>query len=226
MSLFNLTTTTGLKDSGNFLKSGIHKAKFVSLELGKIAAKDGSKDYAVMSLKLDVENYGEWTHNFFEPTSGERTSSQFGVNPSQAEQFMVSLRQIFDALDPAIGEMIDNKDVQINGKKINLDGLDFDQLIKLANYLTKPCVGKEVEIKLIPRSDGFNDFPGFPARVNKLGILGIATRFIGHNLTISQSEQKKIDSAINARPTTMPNEDASLDGLTDLLDDEKGDLPF
>ena len=182
-----------------------------------------------MQLTLDVDGYGDFTHNFFEPTSNERTQSQFGENPSQVEQFMVALRQILDALDPKIGESIDNKNVVVNGKKIDTDNLDFDQLVKLSAVLTKPYIGTEVEVKLVPQSNGFNSIPGFPARINRAGALGIATRFIGHNLTLSQTEQRRIEQAQNNRPTNMApaSSNATLDGVADALGvDTNTDLPF
>ena len=120
MGMFNMTATTGLKESGNFLSAGIHKAKFNGLSLGTITSQKDGKEYSVMSLTLDVDGHGDFVHNFFEPTSGERTESQFGQNPSQAEHFMVSLRQIFDALDPKIGEAIDNNNVVVSGKKVDM----------------------------------------------------------------------------------------------------------
>ena len=229
MGMFSMAQTTGLKESGNFLSAGIHKAKFNGLSLGSITSQKDGREYNVMTLTLDVDGHGDFTHNFFEPTSAERTASQFGENPSQVEQFLVSLRQIFDALDSKIGEAIDNKNVVINGKQVNTDNLDFSQLVKLASILTKPYIGTEVEIKLIPQSSGFNALPGFPAKINRAGALGIATRFIGHNLTLSQSEQKRIEQAQNTRPTNMAtNSDVSLDGIADTLgvNTAGSDLPF
>lgn len=228
MGMFNMAQTTGLKESGNFLSAGIHKAKFNGLTLGSITSQKDGSIYKTMTLALDVEGHGEFTHNFFEPTSMERSQSQFGENPSQVEHFMVGLRQIFDALDPKIGEMIDNDNVVVNGKKIDTNSLDFEKLVKLSEILTKPYIGTEVEIKLIPQSNGFNSIPGFPAKINRAGALGIATRFIGHNLTLSQSEQKRIESAQNARPTNMAsNSNATLDGIADALGvDTSSDLPF
>ena len=175
-----------------------------------------------MSLKLDIDGYGEFTHNFFEPKSAERTESQFGLNPSPVEHFMIALRQIFDAVNPKIGEAIDNGTAKIGG--------DFDTIVKLAAKYTASAIGTEVEVKLVPQNTGFNDLPGFPARINKVGALGIATRFIGHNLTLSQSEQRKIEAAQNSRPTNMATQsDSTLDGLSDALgisDDKDSDLPF
>lgn len=228
-----MAQTTGLKESGNFLSAGIHKAKFNGLSLGSITSQKDGSVYQTMTLSLDVEGHGEFTHNFFEPTSNERTQSQFGENPSQVENFMVSLRQIFDALDLKIGDMIDNDNVVIkdqNGKdkKVNTADLDFTKLVKLSKILTDPYIGTEVEIKLVPQSNGFNSIPGFPAKINRAGALGIATRFIGHNLTLSQSEQRRIDAAQNNRPTNMAsNSNATLEGVADALNiDPAADLPF
>ena len=228
-----MAQTTGLKESGNFLSAGIHKAKFNGLSLGSITSQKDGSVYQTMTLSLDVEGHGEFTHNFFEPTSKERTQSQFGENPSQVETFMVSLRQIFDALDSKIGDMIDNDNVVIkdqngNDKKVNTADLDFTKLVKLSKILTDPYIGTEVEIKLVPQSNGFNSIPGFPAKINRAGALGIATRFIGHNLTLSQSEQRRIDAAQNNRPTNMAsNSNATLEGVADALNiDSAADLPF
>ena len=180
-----------------------------------------------MTLSLDIDGYGEFAQNFFEPTSDERSAGTYGTQPSQVDHFMVALRQIFDALDPKIGEMIDNKNVVVNGKAVDMSKIStFEQLVKLSKALTDPYIGASVEVKLVPNNRGFNAIPSFPARINRAGALGIATRFIGHNLVLSQSEQKKIDAAINSRPTNMSNSDATLAGIGDALGVDDSDLPF
>lgn len=209
MMNFDMSATTGVKESGKVLTPGIHTAKFNGLVLDTITSQKDGTTYKVMGLNLDVDGYGEFTSNFFEPRSSERTQSQFGENPSPVEHFMIALRQIFDALDPKIGEGIDNGTIKITG--------DFSTVVKTAMKLTASAIGTEVEVKLIPQSNGFAAIPGFPARINRVGALGIATRFIGHNLTLSQSEQRKIDQANNAHPTNMSNNNTSLDGLSDAL---------
>ena len=221
MMNFDMSATTGVKESGKVLSPGIHKAKFNGLTLDSITSQKNGQTYKVMSLHLDVDGYGEFVSNFFEPTSNERTESQFGPNPSSAEHFMIALRQIFDAVNPKIGEGIDNQTVKLTGS--------FDDIVKTAAKWTASSIGTEVEVKLIPQSNGFAAIPSFPARINRAGALGIATRFIGHNLTLSQSEQRKIDQANNARPTNMTsNSDTTLDGLADALGvgDPEKDLPF
>lgn len=230
MGMFDLTATAGVKEAGKVLSAGIHNAKFMGVSLNTITSQNNGQTYNTMQLALDVEDYGEFTHNFFEPTSSERTQSQFGENPSQVEHFLVAVRQILDALDPEIGKSIDEKRVEVNGKKVNVDNLSFEKLVKLVAFLTDPYKGTEVEIKLIPGNNGFNQIPGFPARISKIGALGISTRFIGHNLVLNQSEQKKVEAAANATPTNMrQTESGSVEGLAealDLNDDPDSDLPF
>lgn len=231
MGMFDLSATTGVKESGRYLQPGIHNAKFVSVDLGEINSQKNGQNYKTMKLTLDIDGYGEFTHNFFEPTSDQRSAGTFGDNPSQAEHFLVSVRQIVDALDPTIGENIDNGNVVVNGKKVNLKSLSFDQLVKLISILTKPHAGKEIEVKLIPQTNGFSDIPGFPAKVvRSTGDLGIQTRFIGHNLVLTQAEQKKVEAAKNAQPTNMAQASSdSVDGLAEELGittDTTSDLPF
>lgn len=230
MGIFNLSATTGVKESGKFLQAGIHNAKFVSVELGEVNSQKNGQTYKTMKLTLDIDGYGEFSHNFFEPTSADRSAGVYGENPSQVEHFMVAVRQIVDALDSKIGEMIDNDTITINGKHVKKDGLSFDQLVKVIATLTKPYAGTELEVKLIPQSNGFATIPGFPAKISRNGDLGISTRFIGHDLVMNQSEQKKIDAAKNAQPTNMAQTSSgSVDGLAEQLGidtTEDSDLPF
>lgn len=143
---------------------------------------------------------------------------------------MIAVRQIIDALDSKIGEAIDNDNVVVKDKHVDVKKLNFDQLVKLIAILTEHCKGTEVEIKLVPQSNGFADIPGFPAKINRNGALGIATRFIGHDLVMNQSEQKKIEAAKNARPTNMTQTTSgSVAGLAEALGvetDDSSDLPF
>lgn len=230
MGIFNLSATTGVKESGKFLQAGIHNAKFVSVELSEVNSQKNGQTYKTMKLTLDIDGYGEFSHNFFEPTSADRSAGTYGENPSQVEHFMVAVRQIVDALDSKIGEMIDNDTITINGKHVKKDGLSFDQLVKVIAALTKPYAGTELEVKLIPQSNGFAAIPGFPAKISRNGDLGISTRFIGHDLVMNQSEQKKIDAAKNAQPTNMAQTSSgSVDGLAEQLGidtTEDSDLPF
>ena len=217
---FNLNATTGAKEAGSVLSAGIHNATFKGISKDSINSKDGNV-YDVMTLTLDVEGYGEFKHNFFEPTSSERTTSQFGENPSQIEHFLIAVRQIVDALDPKIGAGIDDGSITISGT--------FSQVVNKIKTLTAPYVGNSVQIKLLPGKNGFAALPGFPARITKTGVLGIATRFIAkENLVLTDYEKKKIDAARNATPTNMAANSATdlLDGMKSQMDDDLDDLPF
>lgn len=218
---FNLNATTGAKEAGSVLSAGIHNATFKGISKDSINGKDGNV-YDVMTLTLDVEGYGEFKHNFFEPTSSDRTTSQFGENPSQIEHFLIAVRQIVDALDPKIGAGIDDGSITISGT--------FSQVVNKIKTLTTPYVGNSVQIKLLPGKNGFAALPGFPARITKTGVLGIATRFIAkENLVLTDYEKKKIDAAKNATPTNMAANSAAndlLDGMKSQMDDDLDDLPF
>ena len=218
---FNLNATTGAKEAGSVLSAGIHNATFKGISKDSINGKDGNV-YDVMTLTLDVEGYGEFKHNFFEPTSSDRTTSQFGENPSQIEHFLIAVRQIVDALDPKIGAGIDDGSITISGT--------FSQVVNKIKTLTTPYVGNSVQIKLLPGKNGFAALPGFPARITKTGVLGIATRFIAkENLVLTDYEKKKIDAARNATPTNMAANSATndlLDGMKSQMDDDLDDLQF
>lgn len=218
---FNLSATTGAKEAGSVLSAGIHNATFKGITKDSINGRDGNV-YDVMTLTLDVDGFGEFKHNFFEPTSSERTSSQFGENPSQIEHFLIAIRQIVDALDPKIGAGIDDGSITISGT--------FSQVVNKIKTLTTPYVGNSVQIKLLPGKNGFAALPGFPARITKTGVLGIATRFIAkENLVLTDYEKKKIDAAKNATPTNMAANSAAndlLDGMKSQMDDDLDDLPF
>jgi hypothetical protein len=219
---FNLNATTGAKEAGSVLRSGIHDAKFVGITKDSINGRDGSV-YDVMSVTFDVNGFGEYKWNVFEPTSSERTTSQFGENPSQIEHFLIIVRQIVDALDPKIGEGIDNGTITISGT--------FSQVVNTVKKLTSPYSGNTVQIKLLPGKNGFASLPNYPARITKTGSLGISTRFIAkENLTLTDYEKKKIDAVNNAAPTNMATTSATndlLDGMKSQMDDDDlDDLPF
>ena len=98
---------------------------------------------------------------------------------------------------------------------------------------TAPMVGKvRVQVKLIPQSNGFVSMPSFPARITRNGDLGIATRIIGQNLTLTPSELKRIEAAQNATPTNMASQADTATTLNDMSEnlgidnDSTDDLPF
>ena len=99
-------------------------------------------------------------------------------------------------------------------------------MVNSLKKLTTPYIGKEVQIKLLPQSNGYASMPTFPARIRTsrdgtvLG-LGYATTIIAaKNLTLLPKEETKIEAAKNDL----------LSGMADLLDegdkDDENDLPF
>lgn len=215
---FSFSQTKGATEGGKFLGAGIHKAQFEGIDYDTINTKNGESN--VMVLKLDIDGYGSFTHNFFEPQSDERQEMQWGPSASQVDHFLISVRQILEALNPQLVKDLDEG-------KITLEG-SFAKIVKTIKKLTDEFVGDEVEIKLLPQNNGFNSIPTFVAGISKNGNLTIRTRFIGHDLTLNDRELKMIEAAKEAKPTDMKAKDTSVaDKLReDLGEDENDDLPF
>ena len=215
---FSFSQTKGATEGGKFLGAGIHKAKFNGIEYDTITTQKG--EFNVMILKLDVDGYGEFKHNFFEPQSAERQEMQWGPSASQVDHFLIAVRQILDTLNPQLVKDLDEG-------KITLEG-SFAKIVKTIKKLTDEFIGDEVEVKLLPQNNGFNSIPSFVAGISKNGNLTIRTRFIGHDLTLNDRELKMIEAAKEAKPTDMKTKDTSVaDKLReDLGEDEDNDLPF
>ena len=136
---FNMSQTTGAVESKGGLTPGIHKATFKGLKKDTLTSQNGDV-FNVMTLMLDIEGFGEFKHNFFEPKSNERKESQWGLNASQLDHFMISVRQIIDALDPEIGKKIDSGELKLGGT--------FAQLVNGVAKEIEGFIGTEVEVKL------------------------------------------------------------------------------
>lgn len=226
---FNFGATKGASEAPKMLTAGIHNAKFVSLKKNTITTKTGD-DLDVMEVTFDVEGYGSYTQNFFAPKNADRTEGQFGPNPSPMEHFLVTVRQILDALNPEFGKAIDAGEPLIEGSS-------FTQVVKSLQKITAPYEGKNVQIKLLPQGNGYASMPSFPARIRmrrdgtEIG-LGYATTIIAEkDLTLLPKELQKIEAAKNAKPTNMsaPAKNNLLADMAAELDDDKdddSDLPF
>lgn len=209
---FDLTSAMQAKKStGSMLTAGIHNAKFVGIDKDTITTKNGDTD--VMTLILDVEGHGEYKQNFFKPNSDERTASTYGENPSQMEQFKVILVEILEALNPDYAEDIASGKLEF--------GNNFTKIVAAMKKYTSQFANADVQIKLLPQSNGWASIPSFPASVDRNGNLRIQTVFIGHDLTLTANEKKKIDAAANARPTNMAT---SAPSVTDVLGAMKADV--
>lgn len=218
-SMFNMGgVSTVTTVSNNFLPAGIHHVIFKGL--------NKSDKFPALELNFEaVDGSGVHTERIFEPRSGERTESQFGPNPSEAEQFMCKIKQIIAALDPEL-----SKKLETDGDKFSAP--DFDGFIKLLKKYLDKKVGTETNIKLIPTTGSYVGFPGFIARISKDGNLYMTTTVIGENLTLTAKEKTSIENASSAKPTSMTSK-ADNDELADLreefnsaLEDDDSGLPF
>lgn len=199
-SIANIKDTTS-----SHITPGIHDATFDSIIKDTITTQDG-RDLNVMSLTVVLDGGTSYKQNIFEPTSTERKDGMYGPNPSQYDHFIVTVRQILQAVNPSYAD-------DIASGKLKLAG-SFAQLVKALSDYTAQYKGAAIQVKLLPGKGGFANMPSYPARITKNGELGIATRFIGQNLTLTAAEEKKIKAAEVAKPTAMP----SIGGGVDLSD--------
>lgn len=224
---FNFGATKGASEAPKTLTAGIHNAKFIGIKKNTITTKTG-EDRDTMEVTFDVEGYGTFTQNFFAPNSSDRTEGQYGPNPSPMEHFLITVRQILDALNPEFGEAID-------AGKSPIKGTSFTQVVNSLKELTTPYSGKNVQIKLLPQNNGYVAMPSFPARVRmrrdgtEIG-LGYSTIMIAEkDLTLDPKEVAKIEAAKKAKPTNMAVQEKKnlLDDMAaDLDKDSDDDLPF
>lgn len=233
---FSFNETKGATEASARLTAGIRGAKFMGVDKGSVELKNGdSAD--VLSLKLNIDGYGEYTQNFFVPSEDsdtKRSEGMYGENPSRLEHFLIAVREILLAVAPKAVEALDNdKPVVLDDdEEVNLSDCSFAQLVKGLKKITAPHVGEEVQVKLLPQSNGFVSLPTFCARITKKGNVGIKTFFIGHDLVLSDSEKRTIDRAQNASPTNMASASNGDDELEELskkmgLDtNDVDDLPF
>lgn len=220
---YDFSSAVKAKTSGNFLSAGIKDATFKGVDFAVVKSQKSGESFNTLALKVDIDGYGEYVQNFFEPSSNERQEMQWGLSASPLDHFLISVREILEAVNPQIIEDIDKGKVKLTGS--------FKQIVNIVKTLTSPFIGTKVQIKLIPQSNGFVSMPSFPARITKSGDLGISTWIIGHDLTMTPQELKKIEAAKNAAPTDMTKKAEVSDVLSDMennleSEDEDSDLPF
>lgn len=219
MAMFNMG---GVKDarvlSNNFLRAGIHNVIFKGI--------DKAEGFSAIELRFEaVDGSGVHNERIFEPRSEERTQSQYGANPSEAEQFMCKIKQVIDALDPELARKIETE-----GDKFA--AANFDAFIVLLKKYLDKKVGTQTQIKLIPTSGNFVGFPGYIARLNKDGGIYMTTKVIGNDLVLTAKEKTAIDAAANAKPTDMRQRNDELDDLRqdfaikDNVAGEDEEMPF
>ena len=211
------------KTGGSFLSAEIKDATFKGVDFTQVTSQKTGDTYNTLSLKVDIDGYGEYVQNFFEPQSDERQEMQWGLSASPLDHFLIIVREILEAVNPQIIDDIDKGKVKLTGT--------FKQIVNTVKTLTSPFIGTPVQIKLIPQNNGFAAMPSFVARITKSGDLGISTWIIGHDLTMTPQELKKIEAAKEAAPTNMATKANVSDVLSDMennleSEDDSDDLPF
>lgn len=213
----------GVKDakvvSSNFLRAGIHDVIFKGI--------DKAEGFSAIELRFEaVDGSGIHNERIFEPRSEERTQSQYGTNPSEAENFMCKVKQVIDALDPELAHKIETE-----GDKFT--AASFDAFIALLKKYLDKKVGTQTQIKLIPTTGNFVGFPGYITRLSKDNVIYMTTKVIGQDLVLTAKEKTAIDTAANAKPTDMRQRGSELDDLRgdfapqkEEVANESDDLPF
>lgn len=215
---FDFTEALNVKTpSGKKLNAGIAKAKFVSIKKEVQALQNGD-EANVLAVTFDIEDYGEYTVKVFETEDKERKDTSWGTkNPSPVDDFNIFIVQLLNALKPQFKE-------DIAAGKLKLGG-SIAQIGKALNAYLADAVGTEIEIKLLPNQKGYANIPTrFIARIDKDGRLAIGNLIFGKNLTLTASEQKKIDAAKTAAPTPMKSATQKSSLAAALLADEE-DMP-
>ena len=214
---YNFSGAVKAKESGNVLTAGIKDATFMGVEFANVTSQKTGDAFKTLALKLDIDGYGEYTQNFFEPQSDERKQMQWGPTASPLDHFLITVREILEAVDPQIIKDIDSGSKTLTG--------NFKQICDTIKQWTDPMIGNvKFQAKFIPQNNGYVSLPTFVARITKSGDLGIATRIVGKDLTLTPKEQQKVEAANSAKPTTMPNKAA--DDLLNSASEELDDLPF
>lgn len=215
MSIFSMGAAKGVSVASSFLPAGIHKVRFTGMNLANAGESN------VVEFKFEsVNGAGIYNERIFEPRSNERTTSQFGENPSEAEQFTLKISQIISALDPELAKKIDE-----NGDRFQAP--DFPSFVNLLKKYLDNKVGTETFIKLVP-SGNYVNFPRYIASINKDGVLYINNKFIGNNLALTAKEARSIEEASRAKPTSMAEADDEIDEIKNSFKDAKIDdeMPF
>lgn len=218
---FDFSDAVNAKEAGARLTPGIKDATFEGVEFANITSQKTGDAFKTLVLKLNVDGYGPYQQNFFEPQSADRQEMQWGVSASQLDHFKITVMEILEAICPDVC-------AEINAGTKKLTGT-FKQIVDAVAAYTKPYVGKQTKIKLIPGKDNFCNMPSYPARIDRNGNLGIATRIIGDNITLTSSELKKIENAATAKPTNMAEKttDSIVSAMgADLDSTGSDDLPF
>lgn len=158
--------------------------------------QDPTKVFHVLDIKFSNAD-GVFTHTEFEPGPDDVQDTQgtYGPNPSRIKSMMLMFKHLIDAVNPALGKAIDNKEKSLNTTS-------WDSLRKLMVQATDPGKGTQTKIKLFKNNKGAAVFPRYFAKYNKEGKLYMSTNFIGNNIFFTNKELDQITKQQEAKPTS------------------------
>ena len=224
MSMFDFSVAKNAGQvTSSFLRGGIHDVVYKGIEWVPAQAEGNSDAF---SLLFETKDGVQHKETIFDPSGvkdcTQRTTTQYGENPSEVENFMIKVTQIINALNPELGAKI------AAGEKIEVSS--FKALAKYLKDNLMSAVGKSTQIKLIPYKN-FANMPRFVASVGKDGVVRSKTKVIGEDLTLTAKEKTDIESANSAAPTDMRKRSTELDDLKETFPEPKeadglDDLPF
>ena len=211
---FSFETTAGASQSSHkpaLKPNTIHEVQFDGVEQAEFNAKDGSgKVYKVLKIKFSNDT-GAFEHTLWAPTAqdAERTVRTVDgkdgpieiTDPSRWETSRLLIKHLIDAVNPAYGAKIDNKEVNFGGK-------DWDELCKNVGIVCNPKAGQTIttKIKLLENKEGQPIFPGFFVGLRRADNAAyIRNNFIGNALDFTSYEATRIKNSITAKPTEMPD---------------------
>lgn len=171
---FDIAGAVNAKETGKFLSAGIKNATFEGIEFENGESKKDGTPYQAMVVKFNIEGYGEYTQKFFEPKSDERKDNAWnGKNASPADDFLILIREILQALSTELLEEVGSGEVKLRGKG-NFNG-NFKQIVLAMMEVTAGYKGQDLQIKLLPQNNGYAAIPTFVAKITKNGELAIGT---------------------------------------------------
>lgn len=233
-SLFSINTD--ISESQSLKANTIHDVVFKGVE-SKTVGKDTS--YKVLEISFEKPGVGNYSKTIFAPQRREDAQRQSQVfngetrtSPSNVEQTMEIVRQLIAAVNPEFYKAFSEKDPKALAQ---WNPSTWDTMCQQLAKLVNPKAGAKLQIKLLAKSDGTPDIPGFPLGIaSKTGNLFVGTKIFGTELVFTKREMDKIASAVNPAPSRMPSENAIeippvADDNTGSIDDSvasNDDLPF
>lgn len=212
---FDMTSSNlgnAVNNSSAMAPNKIHDVLFKGVEYS--VSKDGK--WEMMKMKFQGISGGFFTGTIFGlgDDCEKRKQTQYGENPSQYENLMMTVKHLLSAVSPEILEKIQNKEIVFTPKsKSNI----FKQYVEFLAETLKVAEGTQTQIKLVPDRKGQAAFPAFPFAVSKSGEVYIKTNFIGSNLSFTTKELETMARETAAKPTVMPDipSDLSIGGDTE-----------